>query len=264
QRIKDAIVDRVTDLGWSRPNVVGEEADLRVHAHLFKDRVTLSLDSSGAALRKRGWRVAQGRAPLAETMAAAMVLHSGWDGRSPLVDPFCGSGTLLIEAALWATQTAPGSFERTFGFQSWADYEPKLWKRLLDEARAQVKPLGKAPILGYDSSSQRITEARANLENAGFADKIVLAKGDATNFEAKRGWNAHILTNPPYGVRVGDEQQMVPLYMGFAKHLREVGAGYHLTLLTQPTLVASLGMPQLAQIPVRNGAIDCTLLKGDL
>ncbi len=261
QRIKDAIVDRVTGLGFPRPQVEGEEAALRVHAHLYRDRVILSLDSSGAALRKRGWRVAQGRAPLAETLAAAMVLKSGWDGKSPLLDPFCGSGTLLIEAALWASNIAPGLSRERFGFQSWSNFEERPWSKMREEASSKQRLLGKSPILGWDHSRERVEEARANVESAGFEGKITIAQSDARQMPAKAGWNAHILTNPPYGLRVGDETQMEGLYTAFSSYLKQIGGGYSLTLLTQPELVAALDFSKQELTQVRNGALDCMLVQ---
>ena len=264
QRIKDAVVDRVTELGFPRPQVEGEEADLRIHAHLYRNRVIVSLDSSGAALRKRGWRVAQGRAPLAETLAAAMVLESGWNGKAPLLDPFCGSGTLLIEAALWASNRAPGSFRESFGFESWKGFEPKPWKQIKAEEEKGRKPLGKTPLLGWDHSRERVEEAKANVESAGFAGKIEIGPSDARQMPTKPGWNAQILTNPPYGVRVGEAAQLEGLYSAFGAYLSQVGSGYEVLLLTVPELVEHLGWERPQVKEVRNGAIDCVWVRKEL
>lgn len=263
QRIKDAIVDRVTRRGAPRPQVVGEEAHLRVHAHVYRNRVTLSLDSSGAALRKRGWRNAQGQAPLSETLAAAMVQLSGWNGKAPLVDPFCGSGTLLVEGALWATNTAPGLLRERFGFMAWPGFSAKLWERERKAAEAARRPLGKTRLVGLDHRPERIAEAQANLTAAGFSstDLQVL---DARAWAGKPGWNAQILTNPPYGVRVGEEAKMLGLYEQLGQHWKAVAQGYGLTLIAPIELLPAFGLAWEQQVPVKNGALECAIVSTQL
>ncbi len=259
QRIKDAVVDRVTERGLPRPQVTGEEADLRIHAHLFRNRVTLSLDSSGSGLRKRGYRVENGRAPLAETLAAGMVLSSGWNGKAPMIDPFCGSGTLLIEAAMVACNMAPGRYRSSFGFQSWPGYVPKVFNKMLAEAKAGEKPLGKRRIIGHDKSPGHLRQAQANVDSAGFGGQIELSVDDAREFTPLKGWNAHVITNPPYGMRVAEGENTEGLYSDFADCLREHGEGCTLTLLTEESLVDSLELGHGRRTQLRNGAIDCVL-----
>ena len=264
QRIKDAIVDRVKELGFPRPEIVGEEADLRVHAHLFKNRVTLSLDSSGSGLRKRGYRVENGRAPLAETLAAGMVLASRWNGKAPMVDPFCGSGTLLIEAAMFSCNMAPGRYRESFGFQSWPSFIPKVWNKMLAEAKAGERPLGKTRIIGYDKSAGHLRQAQANVDSAGFGGQIQLEVADVRLFAPRKGWAASIITNPPYGIRVSESEEMEPLYQDFAECLREHAQGSRLTVLTQAELVDALDLGPGKVTPLRNGAIDCVLYLVDI
>ena len=134
QRVKDVIVDQVRAADGTRPSVDRDTADVRVHLHLYRDRATLSVDTSGASLHRRGWRNSQGRAPLAETLAAACVLRSGWDRRGPLLDPFCGTGTLLVEGAMIAAGMAPGLSRERFGFETWRDHDAAGWASLRDEA----------------------------------------------------------------------------------------------------------------------------------
>ncbi len=264
QRIKDAVVDRLTELGFPRPVVVGEEADLRIHAHLYRNRVTVSLDSSGSGLRKRGYRVENGRAPLAETLAAGMVLASRWNGKAPMIDPFCGSGTLLIEAALISCNMAPGRYRKDFGFQSWPSFIPKVWNKMLAETKAGERPLGKTRIIGYDKSEGHLRQAQANVDSAGFGDNIQLEAADARTFCPRKGWNAHIITNPPYGIRVGESEDLEPLYSDFAECLRDHAVGSRLTMLTQDTLVDAMDLGPGKQTRLRNGAIECTLYQVDI
>lgn len=268
QRVKDAIVDRLRTTGGVRPSVDREGADLRVHLHLYRDRATLSLDTSGESLHKRGWRRAQGRAPLAETLAAAVVLASQWDRRAPLLDPFCGSGTILVEAGLYASETPPGAF-RSFGFERWPGHDAAAWARAREEALARRALPQKLRILGQDHDAERVAAARANVATAGLDGLVEVEIGDARRFAPRRGWNAWIVTNPPYGERVGDERALEPLYREFGARLREHCAGYRLALLSgNPRLTRALDLPEgggrLRRVALRNGAIACELLLGEI
>jgi putative N6-adenine-specific DNA methylase len=242
-----------------------DDPDLRVHLHLHRDRATLALDSSGESLHKRGWRKHQGRAPLAETLAAAIVELSGWDRRSPLVDPFCGGGTILIEAALRAENVAPGLFRERFGFERWRGHDADAFAKLRETVRAQVTPVPKLVLLGSDIDDARLREARENAEPAGLAGRIAFERKDAADFVPKRGWNAWIVTNPPYGERVGEERALAKLHAGFGARLREHAAGWTLALLTgNPRLAAALDLPSARRIALMNGAIGCELLVASL
>ena len=288
QRVKDAVVDQFRTASGARPSVSKDSPDLAIHVHLFKDRCTISADTSGESLHKRGWRKFQGRAPLAETLAAALVLESGWDRRSPLVDPFCGSGTILIEAALVAANVAPGLFRERFGFERWPGHDELAWQRFRERVRAQastpavVESFAPArspsssrapksattamPILrGFDANADTIAGAMENVRSAGFGDVIELAVQHAGDFAPKRGWNAWIVANPPYGERVGEERDLVPLYERFGRTLRERCAGYHVALLSgNPKLTRALGLAPERRLAWKNGAIDCECLVFDL
>src|SRR6185503_5493680 len=146
----------------ARPSVDMEDPELGVYVHLFENRCTVLLDTSGDSLHKRGWRRFQGRAPLAETLAAAVVLASGWDKRSPLVDPFCGSATILIEAALIAADIAPGSFRERFGFERWPGHDEKAWIALRDKVRARGELPKKLVLRGSDSEREAVKGALEN------------------------------------------------------------------------------------------------------
>lgn len=267
QRVKDAIVDQFQQRHGVRPSVDKDEPDLRVAVHLYQDRVTLQLDSSGHSLHRRGYRRQQGKAPLAETLAAAMLLASGWDRRAPVVDPFCGSGTLLVEAAMLATGTAPGLLRDRFGFEAWQGHDAAGFARLKDELRAAARPLGKLRLLGSDREPERLDDVRTNLEAAGFggARNVELRHGDAADVELKPGWNALVATNPPYGERVGDVDALRPVHRALGARLRSEAAGYRVALLTgSPELAGELGLPELEPMAIKNGALDCQLLLGEI
>ena len=268
QRTKDAIVDRLKATRGERPAVDREDADLRVHVHLFRDRATVSVDSSGESLHKRGWRVHQGRAPLAETLAAAVVEWSGWDRRAPFLDPFCGSGTLLVEAAHRAMGRAPG-LSRRFAFERWPEHDAPAWARMRNEAEQRVRLPRKLRLVGSDLEPERVEEARANLVAAGCAELATLEVRDARTLELRPGWNAWIVTNLPYGVRVGggegDEEQLVEAVRAFGARLREAGAGYSLTTLSgNPRLTKALALKPSLRIALRNGALPVELLNFEL
>ena len=261
QRVKDAVCDRLRGAGRARPDVDKDDPDVRLVAHLFRDRCTLLLDTSGESLHRRGWRRHQGRAPLAETLAAALVLRSGWDRRAPVVDPFCGSGTLLVEAALLADDAAPGLARERFGLDSVPGYDPRVLERLRAAARARVRPARKLQLVGGDRSAERVAEARENLAAAGLEGRARLEVADAAELELRPGWNGLVLTNPPYGERVGEEGDLRPLYRALGARLREQGEGYSLALFSgNPALERELGIRLDEQVELRNGGLECRLL----
>ncbi len=265
QRTKDAIVDAFRARTGARPNVDKDDPDLRVHVHLYRDRATLSLDTSGESLHKRGWRRAQGPAPLAETLAAAMVLASGWDRRAPLLDPFCGSGTIPIEAALFASSAPPGIFRDRFGFERWLGHDRESYagfKRSLAGARRRPRKL---LVLGSDLEPRQIEAARANAEGADVADLVSFEVADARAFAPKKGWNAWIVTNPPHGRRVGRPAKLEELYRTFGERLRLHGAGCRLALLAgNPGLADALGIGRHERVPIVHGGLACELVLAEL
>ncbi len=265
QRVKDAICDVLLEERGERPSVDKDNPDVRIHVHLFKDRCTLLVDTSGESLHKRGWRRFQGRAPLAETLAAAVVMLSGWDRRSPLLDPFCGSGTLLVEAALMATHHAPGLFRERFAFELLPGFDAALWRKHQESARAAIRPLGKTRLVGQELDRETLEGARENLASAGLDQVVQLEVGDASRISLRRGWNAWIVTNPPYGERVGEGEDLHELYRAFGTRLLESGAGYHLALLSgDPELTRALGIRGGTRHELKNGALECELLCAEL
>ena len=265
QRVKDAICDQFRDKLGRRPSVDKSDPDLRIVAHLTRDRCTLLIDTSGVSLHKRGYRKFQGRAPLSETLAAAMVLRSGWNGRAPLIDPFCGSGTILIEAALIAGNVAPGMFRKAFAFERLPGFRRDRWQRLRAAAEARVKFPSKLTLFGSDQSAEMLAGARENLASAGLEDRVTLEHQDALSFPARPGWNAWIVTNPPYGERVGEVDRLWPLYRELGNRLRAQCSGYHLALLSgNAKLARSLKLENVESVALKNGAIDCELLLAEL
>lgn len=201
QRSKDAVVDQLRERHGARPSVDRRTPDVQLFVHVVKDRASVYLDYSGDSLHEHGFRKHQGAAPIKETLAAALVRYSGWDGASPLVDPMCGSGTLLLEAGLWAARRAPGLARSSFGFERWADFDraaAKLLAELREEAKAQARPLAFS-LLGSDTDAGVLEAARANAEHAGLRLNLRLAPLASAVPSADRGG---FVTNPPYGERL--------------------------------------------------------------
>jgi putative N6-adenine-specific DNA methylase len=206
----------------------GQPAD-QVHVRLVRDVATVSLDSSGPPLHRRGWRQATAKAPLRETLAASLLLASGWDGRAPLIDPFCGSGTIPIEASLLAMRAAPGR-DRSFAFERWPTFDTGRWSRLLAGARADevARPVD---IAGMDRDAGAIEAATANAARAGVDVELSCQALSALSLPSRPGW---LVTNPPYGVRVGEERGLRDLYDRLGAILAGPAAGWTVGLLAPP------------------------------
>lgn len=265
QRVKDAIVDCFRETHGRRPRVEKESPDLLVHVHLYKDRCTLLVDTSGESLHKRGWRRFQGRAPLAETLAAAIVLDSQWDQRSPLMDPFAGSGTLLVEAAMLACRIAPGLLRPGFALERWKDWDARTGDNLRKQAREARVPIGKRVLLGVEAEPETLREARENLASLGLEEAIRFEHGRAQNYEYKRGWNAWIVTNPPYGERIGDEEALARMYRDLGRQWKQRCEGWHASLFTgNARLAECLELKPVRRRALLNGALACELLHFEL
>jgi len=249
----------------------GPGAPQVVHLRITRDVVLVSIDSSGSPLYRRGWRLATAKAPLRETLAAALIAHSEWDRKAPLVDPFCGSGTIVIEAALAARRMAAGQ-ARAFAFETWPSFDAAGWERMKAGAAADVVA-GKAPIIGADRDEGAIAAARSNAERAGVADAIEFRHASVSDLAlpARAGW---IVTNPPYGVRVGDAPGTSPstdlrdLYDRFGAVLRERAAGWRVELVgaeADPAaggaLTGRLGLTFDDRLATTNGGIPVEFLR---
>lgn len=262
-KTKDAVVDRLRDHFGSRPNVDTKDPDLRVNVHLVKNRCTVSLDTSGAPLDRRGYRLARTEAPLRETLAAALIELTGWDGSVPLVDPMCGSGTIPIEAALKAGRRAPG-LSRQFGFERWPTFDRPLWQQLVREAREQALSVLPASISGFDRSVKAVTTARENSERAGVGGLIQLAQRELSEFTPPPGPGILII-NPPYGERLGEEEALKPLYRQLGDAMKQRCTGYTAYLFTGSSELAKcVGLKASRRIVLFNGPLECRLLKYEL
>jgi 23S rRNA (guanine2445-N2)-methyltransferase / 23S rRNA (guanine2069-N7)-methyltransferase len=266
QKVKDAIADQCRDRFGVRPTVQPERPDVRLNLRLHQGRATLSLDLSGEPLHRRGWRRGQGEAPLKENLACAMLLRARWSETyaegGALVDPMCGSGTLLIEAAWMAAGVAPALQREHFGFLGWRGHDAALWQRLVDAAqeRAQAGLRGlRACFFGSDSDPRMVTIATHNLQNAGVAGFAHLDKRAVEHLEPPPGFGTGLMiTNPPYGERMGDLETLPTLYAALGERLRAKFAGWRAAVLTsEPELERALGLRAAKHYVLFNGALEC-------
>jgi 23S rRNA (guanine2445-N2)-methyltransferase / 23S rRNA (guanine2069-N7)-methyltransferase len=266
--VKDAIVDRFRELFNERPSVETAKPDIRIHLFLRGDRARLSLDLSGGGLHRRGYRQSGVTAPMKENLAAGLLLLAGWPGiaakRGALLDPMCGSGTLLIEAAMMAADIAPALGRDYFGFLGWKRHQAAIWNNLFDEAeRRKAKGIElMPPILGYDSSSSAIQAARENIQAAGLNGLIQL---QVTKLESakiqERNDTGLMITNPPYGERLGNTNELRHLYKLLGEKIREDMARWKVAIFSgNPTLDAIIGLKPSKQYALDNGGIPCRLL----
>lgn len=268
-RIKDGIVDRLRDHTGERPSIDRSRPDVRVFAYLDEQHATLYLDTSGEPLFKRGWRAEKGEAPIKENLAAGLLMLSGWMPGQPLLDPFCGSGTLVIEAAGMAAQRAPG-LARRFGFERLKGFDSHAWTRLKDEARAAVRMDAPALLCGSDISTRVVDVARSNARLAGFdswlADgRLQLAAGDAREVGAPAP-AGKIVTNPPYGEQSAPRSASVGSMMkAVADNLKHQFAGWEAWLLTSDrALPRQMRLSETRKVVLFNGPLECRLFRFEL
>ena len=267
QRVKDAVVDQFRAIDGSRPSVDREQPDIRINAYLFRNRLRLSLDLSGGSLHRRFYRQSDSGAPLKENLAAAILQFSGWpeiaaQGGS-FIDPMCGSGTLLIEAAMMAADIAPGLHRGHYGFTAWKQHQPKIWSELLDEAKARREQgLQSLPVIrGFDLDRRAVTSARENIVAAGLQDHIDVTKSDIAALAVDADLPAGLLlTNPPYGQRLDAEGGLAPLYSTLGKLMRRNTHWKAAVFTGNPSLAHRFKLPSSKTISLSNGDIDCKLL----
>lgn len=263
-KTKDAIVDEVRDHCGSRPNVDTKDPDLRVNVRLFRNRCTLSLDCTGTSLDRRGYRLDRHEAPLKENLAAALVELSGWDGSVPFLDPMCGTGTIAIEAALKALRIPPGLLRTGFGFQRWLGFDRRVWDRLVEEAREGMLAALPAQVLGSDISHSAVAMAHENARRAGVGELIGLGRGEIGELSPPAGPGV-LIFNPPYGKRLGEEEQLKPLYKEIGDVMKKRCKGYTAYLFTgNLELAKSVGLKASRRIVLYNGPIECRLLKYEM
>lgn len=271
QRVKDAIVDQFRERQGRRPSVDVTAPDLRVNARLERDAAILSIDLAGDSLHRRGYRERQMAAPLKENLAAAVLLRAGWPelaaAGAAFVDPMCGSGTLPIEAALVAADVAPGLLRRRFGFEGWLGHDAACWRRLREEAEARRARgrIAQGRVFGFDADAAAIRIARDNARRAGLGDVISLQRCALDSLPAAPAPAGLLATNPPYGERLGQGEDLERLYETLGRKLREGYVGWRAAVLTgNPPLGRALGILAHRSHRLMNGPIECRLLRLDV
>ncbi len=263
-KLKDALADAMRRKYGARPNVDTEHPDVQFNLHLNNNIANLYMDSSGTPLSRRGYRTVLHKASLNEALAAGLLYLTGWDGRSALYDPLCGSGTFPIEAALMAADQAPGLLRSRFGFMGWKHFNRELWESLRTEAQQRIDHSRIPAIFGSDARGDNITLAKRNAKAAGLSGIINWSVKDIRAFRPG-GDTGLIICNPPYGERLGDPEQLKTLYRLVGDIFKQHCAGHSAFIFTgNPELGKAVGLRTSAKIPLRNGNIDCRLLKYDL
>ena len=259
-RVKDAICDAFRAVSGRRPDVDTHTPDARIHAFLSASEFTLYLDTSGDPLFKRGYRKSAGEAPLRENLAAGILRLAQWKPGTVLLDPMCGSGTFLCEAAMIAIDRAPG-LDRTFGFEKLSMFDAHAWKSLKDCAQARVRKVSPLAIYGSDRFGDALKLARANLAALGVEHDVVLKQADILEMPAPAAAGV-LLTNPPYGVRLQDQQALAQLYPKLGDALKKKYAGWMAYLFTADLRLAKLiGLSPSRRTPLFNGALECRLFE---
>jgi putative N6-adenine-specific DNA methylase len=253
-RLKDAIVDQFREREGRRPDVDRVHPDVIFALHLHRDRATISLESTGGSLHRRGYRRASVAAPLQETLAAAIIRHTGWQGERPLVDPFCGSGTLLAEALMHYCHVPAGYLRQTFGFMRLPDFDSALWQRERAAADAAIRPLPPKLISGSDLDPAAVRAARRNLARLPGGHEVGLEVAD---FRSRAGFSGHtIVCNPPYGVRLGSAAEARDLYRDLGDFLKERCQGSTaFVFVGDPALGQAVGLRPASRTAMVNGAL---------
>jgi putative N6-adenine-specific DNA methylase len=257
-RVKDAVCDRHRAAGGIRPSVSKDHPDVRVHVYLTASEATFYLDTSGEPLFKRGYRRQTAEAPLRENLAAGLLRLAQWQPGTPLLDPMCGSGTIAIEAALIATDTAPG-LKRTFGFQKLGWYDGPAWQKIKQAAQRRARAIAPAAIWARDIDDIAIHQCHVNIAAAGVAEAIVVEQIDALSGEAPASEGV-IVSNPPYGVRLAGSRALAEMYPRLGDALKQHFTGWNAYLLSGDTRLPKLiGLKASRRTPLFNGALECRL-----
>lgn len=260
-KVKDAIVDQFREKGGRRPNISVANPDLRLNIHIAGNECTLSLDSSGESLHRRGYRQEQVEAPLNEVLAAGMILMTGWKGETDFIDPMCGSGTLLIEAALIAQNMAPGVFRKEYAFEKWADFDKDLFDEIYNDDSQEREFVHK--IKGYDCDIKAVNTARLNVKAAGLTKCIEVECADFKDFQ-QPAEPAILVSNPPYGERIST-QNLLGTYKMIGERLKHQFQGNDAWILSyKEECFEAIGLKPSQKIPVYNGSLECEFRKYSL
>jgi putative N6-adenine-specific DNA methylase len=261
-RLKDAIVDQFREkCGGVRPDIDTDRPDLKVYIKGYKNQYSIAIDTSGAGLYKREYRDETGLAPMKENLAAALIRMTGWDKTIPIVDLTCGSGTILIEAAMMALNIAPGSFRRHFGFQTLQGFDDVKWKKVIDET--MKKELNELPFkfYGYDIDRKVLSMAKSNAANAG-VDHLIEFKSESVATVEPPCEKGIVILNPPYGTRVGDEDNLRDIYRDLGYTLKTKFSGWDCYILSgNKDLIVDLKLKASRKFFVYNGSLECRFLK---
>ena len=261
-KVKDAVVDAFNKRNLPRPTIDKDQPDLRIHVRLHRDQALLGIDMVGVGLHQRGYRPASGKAPLRETLAAAIILRSGWESSKDLLDPMCGSGTLLIEAAMIAANMAPGVNRKYWCFEALEDFDRELWTQIKSEANVQARRGVKkydAKMFGFDNDEQVIKIARENAKRAGVDSLIEFHVGDAAKLTKPQEFRQGVVVcNPPYGERLGTHPGLIALYTAFGEQLKQHFGGCQASIFSSSDeLLSCLRMRAEKQFKLNNGALPC-------
>ena len=278
-RVKDAIADYWTEKTGKRPNVNTEDPDVRINVHIANEQVTVSLDSSGESLHKRGYRVATTEAPISEVLAAGMLLMAGWKGQCDLYDPMCGSGTIPIEAALIARNIAPGVFRKAFGFEKWPDFDEELWSEIYNDDSKERDFAHK--IYGSDASFYAVQQAMKNVKSAGVARDVLLKQIrleelkveslELKEVESRKTASLKVesekivMINPPYGERLASNKDMEELYGKIGTALKHQFTGATAWIISSnEAAMKCIGLKPSKKMRLLNGELDCQFNKYEL
>ncbi|MDA9556097.1 bifunctional 23S rRNA (guanine(2069)-N(7))-methyltransferase RlmK/23S rRNA (guanine(2445)-N(2))-methyltransferase RlmL [Vibrio sp.] len=261
-KVKDGVVDSFEKKNLPRPSISKESPDLRLHVRLHREKAIIGIDMVGSGLHQRGYRTQAGRAPLRETLASAIIKRSAWDMKEPLIDPMCGSGTILIESAMMAANMAPGVLRKYWSFEALEDFKPELWAQVRSEASVKAKRgLNKLEtrFIGYDNDSQVIKTARDNARRAGVEHLIEFHIGDAATLKRPEGISSgSIISNPPYGERLGTEPGLIALYTAFGAQLKSEFPGFTASVFSSSDdLLSCLRLRADKTFKLDNGALPC-------
>lgn len=260
RRVKDAICDQFRDRTGRRPSVDPDQPMVGLNLHIHCDEAVLSLDSSWASLHKRGYRPIQTIAPLNEALAAGLILQSGWDPATPLADPLCGSGTFCIESSWIALNRPPGLTRKWFGFQGWPNFDRQLWNAIRDEARAGVRKDLPAPIVGSDHHPGAIELARENARSAGVGNLLQFERRKLADARPPDGGPGVLIVNPPYGERLGEQNELALLYAKLGEVVGEHWPGWRLYVFTSNNRLArKVKLSVRSRVPFFNGKLQCHL-----
>lgn len=258
-KAKDAVVDRFRKRFGERPSVNTENPDVRINIRIFNDEVTVALDSSGSSLHRRGYRTETGPAPMNEVLAAGLVLLSGWKADCNFIDPMCGSGTILMEAAMLANDIPPGYYRKDYGFENWKDFDKDIWEKIKAEAVPDQKEF-EHRIIGSDISGKMISIARNNIKNARMHKDIELQIMNMVDYKPPAGGGL-VITNPPYGERMKLED-VKALYKKIGDTLKQNFSGFDAWLITSDLeAMKFIGLRPSRKITVFNGPLECRFLK---